>query len=130
MTSTVCLHGLQKKTPLRLGIAQITPPAARSFGNFFTFVYAPKIKSVEINLCRDVPPCRLFGQFFHFRKCQNQFRQWVFPQIDLAQRKGRFLRFLPLHPPQSNAKHFRNFPTSMKWLHRYAYTRFIFSVRA
>ena len=127
MVSTVCLHEPQKKTPLRLGVAQITPPAACSLGNFFTFVYALKIKSVEINLGRGCPPpARYLGNFFTLESVKNNLGSGFSPKWTMPKRKVVFLGFLPLHPPQLKAKHFRNFTTSMRWCHLYVYTPFIF----
>ena len=73
-----------------MGIAQITPPAARSFGNFFTFVYAPKIKSVEINLCRDIPPAGYLVNFFTLESVKINSDSGFSPKLTLPKGKVVF----------------------------------------
>ena len=100
MASTVCLHGLQKKTPLHLGIAQITPPAARSLGNFFTFVFAPKIKSVETNLCRGAPspPAGYWSIFFTLESVKINSDCGFPPKLTMPKGKVVFLDSFPYTP--------------------------------
>ena len=60
-------------------------------GYSFT-AYAPKIKSVEINLGRDVPsPARYLGNFFTLESVKNNLGSGFSPKWTMPKRKVVFL---------------------------------------
>ena len=95
-------------------------------GYSFT-AYAPKIKSVEINLGRDVPsPARYLGNFFTLESVKNNLGSGFSPKWTMPKRKVVFFGISSLTPPSIEGKTFQEFHNQYGWCHLCVYTPFIF----